>query len=60
MPLPYRSRRKRRRRWKPPQRREVCGFSIYYKGALVREYYGKELIKEFEKTCAEKELLEKR
>ncbi len=44
----------------PPQRREVCGFSIYYKGALVREYYGKELIKEFEKTCAEKELLEKR
>ena len=44
---------------KPPQRREVCGFSIYYKGALVREYYGKELIKEFEKTCTEKELLEK-
>lgn len=41
---------------KPPQRREVCGFSIYYKGALVREYYGKELIKEFEKTCVEKKL----
>ena len=44
---------------KPPQRREVCGFSIYYKGALVREYYGKNLLAEFEKTCVEKELLEK-
>ena len=31
---------------KPPQRHEVCGFSIYYKGALVREYYGKALLKE--------------
>ena len=41
---------------KPPQRHEVCGFSIYYKGALVREYYGKELIKEFKKTCKEKDL----
>lgn len=41
---------------KPPQRKEVCGFSIYYKGALVREYYGKELIKEFKKTAKEKDL----
>ena len=41
---------------KPPQRHEVCGFSIYYKGALVREYYGKELIKEFKKTAKEKDL----
>ena len=32
---------------KPPQRHEDCGFSIYYKGALVREYYGKALLKEF-------------
>lgn len=39
---------------KPPQRREVCGFSIYYKGALVREYYGKNLLAEFEKTASEK------
>lgn len=39
---------------KPPQRHEVCGFSIYYKGALVREY----LLKEFKKTCREKELSE--
>ena len=36
----------------------VCGFSIYYKGALVREYYGKELIREFKKTCKEKKLWE--
>ena len=41
---------------KPPQRHEVSGFSIYYKGALVREYYGKALLKEFEKTCREKDL----
>ena len=41
---------------KPPQRKEVCGFSIYYKGALVREYYGKALLKEFKKTCREKDL----
>ena len=43
---------------KPPQKHEVCGFSIYYKGALVREYYGKELIKEFKKTAKEKDLWE--
>ena len=43
---------------KPPQKHEVCGFSIYYKGALVREYYGKELIKEFKKTAREKGLWE--
>lgn len=43
---------------KPPQKHEVCGFSIYYKGALVREYYGKELIKEFKKTAKEKGLWE--
>ena len=36
-----------------------CGATIYFKEALVREYYGKELINEFEKTCAEKEMLEK-
>ena len=41
---------------KPPQCKEVCGFSIFYKGALVREFYGKELLKEFEKTCREKGL----
>ena len=41
---------------KTPQKHEVCGFSIYYKGALVREYYGKEMIKEFKKTCKEKKL----
>lgn len=41
---------------KPPQKHEVCGFSIYYKGALVREYYGKALLKEFKKTCREKDL----
>ena len=41
---------------KPPQKHEVCGFSIYYKGALVREYYGKEMIKEFKKTAKEKGL----
>lgn len=41
---------------KSPQRHEVCGFSIYYKGALVREYYGKELLKAFERTCREKAL----
>ena len=45
---------------KPPQRRDVCGFSIYYKGALVREYYGKEIIKEFKKTAREKGLWETR
>ena len=45
---------------KPPQRRKVCGFSIYYKGALVREYYGKEIIKEFKKTAKEKGLWETR
>lgn len=44
---------------KPPQRREVCGFSIYYKGAFVREYYGKELLKEFKKTAWEKGLWSK-
>ena len=43
---------------KPPQKHEVCGFSIYYKGALVREYYGRELIKEFKKTAREKGLWE--
>ena len=43
---------------KPPQKHEVCGFSIYYKGALVREYYGKELLKEFKKTAKEKCLWE--
>ena len=43
---------------KPPQKREVCGFSIYYKGAQVREYYGKELLKEFKKTAKEKGLWE--
>ncbi len=43
---------------KPPQKHEVCGFSIYYKGALVREYYGKEMIKEFKKTAREKGLWE--
>lgn len=42
---------------KPPQRREVCGFSIFYKGALVREYLGKELIKEFKITAREKGLM---
>ena len=41
---------------KPPQRRDVCGFSIYYKGALVREYYAKKLLAEFDKTASEKEL----
>ena len=41
---------------KSPQRHEVCGFSIYYKGALVGEYYGKELLKAFERTCREKAL----
>ena len=41
---------------KPPQRREVCGFSIYYKGTLVHEYYGKEMLKEFKKTAREKGL----
>ena len=35
---------------------EVCRFSIYYKGALVREYYGKNLLAEFEKTASEKGL----
>lgn len=43
---------------KPPQSHEVCGFSIFYKGALVREYFGKELLKEFERTCREKVLWE--
>ena len=42
---------------KPPQRHEVSGFSIFYRGALVREYFGKELIKEFEITAREKGLL---
>lgn len=42
---------------KPPQRREVCGFSIFYRGALVREYFGKELLKEFEITAREKGLM---
>ena len=41
---------------KSPHRHEVCGFSIYYKGALVREYYGKELLKESKKTAREKDL----
>ena len=39
---------------KPPQRHEVSGFSIFYRRALVREYYGKELLAEFEKTAREK------
>ena len=43
---------------KPPQRREVCGFSIFYRGALVHEYFGKELLKEFEITAREKGLWE--
>ena len=42
---------------KPPQCREVCGFSIFYKGALMREYFGKELLKEFEITAREKGLM---
>lgn len=42
---------------KPPQRREVCGFSIFYRGALVREYFGKELLKEFEIIAREKGLM---
>ena len=41
---------------KPPQRREVCGFSIFYRGTLVREYFGKELIREFKKSSKEKDL----
>ena len=52
--MPFSDPSRRRRRRKPPQRREVCGFSIYYKGALVREYYGKNLLAEFEKTASEK------
>ena len=42
---------------KPPQRREVCGFALYYKKTLVREYYGPEMQKEFERTAREKGLI---
>lgn len=42
---------------KPPQRREVCGFALYYKKTLVREYYGRDLLKEFERTAREKGLM---
>lgn len=41
---------------KPPARREVVGFALYYKKTLVREYFGKELLKEFMRTCREKKL----
>lgn len=42
---------------RPPQRREVCGFALYYKKTLVREYYGPEMLKEFERTAREKGLI---
>lgn len=43
---------------KPPARCEVIGFALYYKKTLVREYFGKEILKEFERTCREKMLLD--
>jgi len=39
---------------KPPQRHEVYSFPIYYKGALVQEYYDPKLLTEFEATAREK------
>ena len=43
---------------KPPQRREVCGIALYYKNTLVREYFGPDMLKEFERTAREKGLFE--
>ena len=42
---------------KPPQRREVCGFALFYKNTLVREYFGPDMLKEFERTAKEKGLM---
>ena len=39
---------------KPPQQREVCGFALFYKNTLVREYFGPDMLKEFERTAKEK------
>ena len=42
---------------KPPQRREVCGFALYYKNTLVREYFGPDMLKELTRTAKEKGLM---
>ena len=42
---------------KPPQRREVCGFALFYKNTLVREYFGPDMLKELTRTAREKGLM---
>ncbi len=42
---------------KPPQRREVCGFALYYKNTLIREYFGPDMLKELTRTAREKGLM---
>ena len=42
---------------KPPQRREVCGFALFYKNTLVREYFGPDMLKELTRTAKEKGLM---
>ena len=46
---------------RPPHKHEVCGFRLYYKKTLVREYFSKredkgDLLDEFRVTCKEKGL----
>ena len=41
----------------PPQRREVCGFALFYKNPLVREYFGPDMLKELTRTAREKGLM---
>lgn len=46
---------------RPPHKHEVCGFRLYYKKTLVREYFSKredkgDLLDVFRVTCKEKGL----
>lgn len=48
---------------RPPYPREVCGFRLYFKKTLVREYYSRsadrsDLVRIFLETCKEKLLIE--
>lgn len=48
---------------RPPHKHEVCGFRLFYKGTLVREFFSRredksDLAATFLATCKEKLLIE--
>ena len=48
---------------RPPHKHEVCGFCLYYKKTLVREYFSQredksDLVAVFKETCIEKGLFQ--